>query len=253
IENGPPLATLSVDRTSLKYTDSMADAVNLTWTSNLTGCLPMSDPAGGNFNPVHEGTDGSGYVLLPPGSYQLSVICRSYRDSSVSVSSAPITVTVLQPDPPAVTMSASANTIQVGQSFTISWSSTNTLTCTPSATIPDPAFAFIPTTVSGRLMFSPSVPGTYSFDLDCPGLTAQVGDAKGEVIVTVTQAAPAGGSGSGGGGGSGGTGTGGGGGTTNGGSTGSGGGGGALDLRSLGALLAMANLVLYLRRAPFRV
>jgi hypothetical protein len=96
--------------------------------------------------------------------------------------SAAIGVTVTAPPPlPTVTISVAPSAITVGQSATVTWSSTNAMSCTASS-----AWSGAQAT-SGTLTVKPTAAGPLSYTLACTGAG---GSVNGTAALTVKAAAP---------------------------------------------------------------
>ena len=99
---------------------------------------------------------------------------------------------VNNPPPPTVTLSVAPTSITLGQSATLTWSSTNATTCTASN-----AWSGAQNT-SGSVVVTPTATGTQTYTLSCSAAGST--HTTGDVILTVNAPAAASGSGHGGGG-----------------------------------------------------
>jgi hypothetical protein len=158
-----PTASLSANPTSI----SGGQSSTLSWSSsNATSCTS------GNF--TVSGISGSA-VVKPSVTTTYSITCSGNGGSAT----ASATVTVATP-PPAPTASLSANptSISGGQSSTLSWSSSNTTSCTSGN--------FTVSGISGSAVAKPSV--TTSYSITCSG---NGGSATASATVTVATPPPA--------------------------------------------------------------
>jgi hypothetical protein len=238
VENNPGYATLSATPTSETFTNTLADTITLTFASNLYNCYSTSDPVAATQTDYRTPTTITARPLAP-GTYTFKVVCFPWDTIVGQVTSAPVTVTVLPPDPPTATISISPATVAAGQTGTLTWSSTSAKQCVGTGT-PPPEFMW----PAGQVVTSQSyalisnTPGTYTIGISCESLLAggPTATAQATFTVTASQSTSGGGSSSTGGGKTTGT-T----GTTSG-SNGSGdkGGGGALSLVDLLQLAALA-------------
>jgi hypothetical protein len=143
-----PTASLSANPTSINAGQSST----LSWSStNATSCTS------GNF--ALTGMSGSG-VVAPSTTTGYSIACSGSGGSATATA----TVTVAAPPPPpppAPTASLSANptSVKAGKSSTLSWSSTNAMSCTGGN--------FAASGTSGSAIAKPSVTTTYS--ISCSG------------------------------------------------------------------------------------
>ena len=186
VENGVPFVTAVVDRNSYVFANNVADGFNLSWNSNLSSCLPQSNPPIGGFSGGTQPED-SDLVRPPPGTYHFSVVCNKFNGID-SAASAPITVTVLPPDPPTASISLTPASITVGQSVVVSWSSTNTLNCSGMGGLPDQAWS--PIFPTGTLTFVADRAGTFTFGLSCPSIFSAQSNAQAQADVTVVPEPP---------------------------------------------------------------
>ena len=186
IENGAPFVTASVDRSSYVFANSTADGFTLSWNSNLSSCLPQSDPPIGGFSGGTQPQD-SDVVRPQPGTYQFSVVCNKFN-SVESAASAPIAVTVSPPDPPTASMSVTPGSITVGQSVVVSWSSTNTVNCVGTGGLPDQSWS--PNFPSGTQTFVADRAGTFTFGLSCPSIYSAQANAQAQADLTVVPEPP---------------------------------------------------------------
>lgn len=143
-ENNGPSATLSVSPSTTTFTASPADYLTVNWSSNITGCaINSTPPIGGQAGPdspvvaMFTGDAGQGPTVIAPqapGTYTLSLTCQAVYFNSVT--SAPVTVTILPPPPPTATISITPSTVVAfgNQNFVVAWSSTNASSCTAGAT-----------------------------------------------------------------------------------------------------------------------
>jgi hypothetical protein len=186
-ENNAPYATLTADKTTVTNVESFT----LTWKSNVDNCVGGSSQPLGGGNTWGGQPQGSA-VEYPAnaGTYTLSLTCDG-------VSAAPVVITVTDV-PPTATLSAQPSSITLGDSTTLTWSSTNTEGCNAGGDLWAGTLS-----TSGSQTVKPSSAGSHIVTVTC-------GRANGESAVattTVTVAAPSspppasgGGGGSGGGG-----------------------------------------------------
>ncbi len=93
------------------------------------------------------------------------------------------------PAPPTATLSIDPVTVSVGHSFTVTWSSTDTLNCTGTGGIP--GLAWVTMYTSGSIPYVPTAIGKYTFGLSCASIYSAQPNATAQASVTVTAAAPA--------------------------------------------------------------
>ena len=190
VENNAPYVTLTINRTSYTFTGigEPADGFLLTWNSNLSSCLPSSSANGVEFESSNSDPAGTAIAWGEPGTYQFVVTCNPYNTIVGQVVSSPVSGTVLPPAPPTATIAIDPSSVAVGQSFTVTWSSTNTLNCSGTGGIP--GLAWLPPYPSGSLTYVPTAAGQYTFGVSCPSIYSAQPNATAQAVVTVT-AAPA--------------------------------------------------------------
>jgi hypothetical protein len=193
-ENNAPYVTTSLAASSVTYSDSPADYVELDWDSNMSSCRFNSNPSipYGLSDPLMIAYQAQGSVTVnppAPGTYALSVTCALPGNTPTLVTSTPVTLTVLPPPPPTVTISINPTSVVVGQNFTISYSSTNALNCAETGGIP--GFAWGGTAVvyneppSATLTGSTTQAGQYTFAISCNSIDPNQGTASAQAQLTV--------------------------------------------------------------------
>ena len=183
-ENDAPYVTSSLTPTTVTYSNSPADYVTLNWNSNMSSCLfdtdqnlvfAASDPLRIAFQAQGVATAGPS----APGTYTVAVQCALPGDHPTFISSTPITLTVLPPPTPTETLLISPSSITAGQPFTVTWTSTNTNSCSSAGGIPmtgwdtDGGFR----SPAGTFTYTPNGPsqiGNFTFTLTCQSLSPQV-------------------------------------------------------------------------------
>jgi hypothetical protein len=194
-ENNPPYATLTADKTTVTNVESFT----LTWKSNVDGCI-----GGGGVNPPLEGGSSWGYssqgstVEYPPnaGTYTLNMTCAPGNP----VTSAPLVITV-NDIPPTAALSALPTSITLGDSTTLTWSSTNAEGCTAGGNPGGGAWAGVLPT-SGSQNVKPVSTGSFTATVTCGRANGEHADAQVTITVAAapSQSPPPSASGGGGGG-----------------------------------------------------
>lgn len=126
---------------------------------------------------------------LAVGAHSITTVYGGDSANSPSTSAA-TSVTVTAAAAPSVTISVSPTSLTVGQSATLTWSSTNATSCTASGSWSGSE------ATSGTLSVTPSASGTANYALACTGAG---GTANGTASLSVAAAASTGKSGGGGG------------------------------------------------------
>jgi hypothetical protein len=162
-----PTASIAVAPASIV----LGKSATLTWSStNATQCSAAGAWTGA------QATHGT-QVVTPTATGKLtySLGCANAAGAQASATA---TLTVTAPAP-TVTISVSPTSLTVGQSATITWSSTNATSCTAGG-----AWSGTQTT-SGTATETPSAAGSLSYTLSCTGAG---GSANGSAALTVSAA-----------------------------------------------------------------
>ncbi|HEV2704152.1 MAG TPA: hypothetical protein VGV09_21185 [Steroidobacteraceae bacterium] len=191
VENGPPSVTLtSLAGSSVPF----GNPINLSWSSNVDDCIE-SEPTPNPSNQWDHGVSAEGtQVIQEPVAGMHTYVMTCGAGFSFGTAQAQVTVNVT-PSTTGVSLSSSASQVSPGQSFTLTWSSTNAFGCTGSGAGSGNQWDETAPT-SGALTFSESAAGTYTFVMTC-GAGSQNGMAQ--TIVTVGNPSSSGGSGATGG------------------------------------------------------
>ena len=153
--------------------------INIIWSStNANAC--QTSGAWGSFLFTTSGTES--VASAAPGSYTYGITCTGPYGGSATDSSS---VTVYAQ--PTATLTAGQSTLTAGASTTLTWTSSQTTSCSASGDWSGTL------ALSGSRTVTPTTPGTYVYDLSCQNAAATVQKA-----MTLTVTAPP----SGGGGGS---------------------------------------------------
>jgi hypothetical protein len=191
VENNAAYATLSVSPTTTTFADSPADEITLTWNSNLTNCDPNAQPWGDFTVPQLSAQGTATFLPSVPGTYTFTVTCTPYDTNVGSVTSTPVTVTVQPPPAPTASLTITPASVQVGQNFVVSWSSTNARVCNATGDSP-PGFPWLQQQLllSGSTTVSLQNTGQYTLGIDCPSIASTLPDATAQATLTVTAAVP---------------------------------------------------------------
>jgi hypothetical protein len=197
-ENNAPYVTASLAPLTVTYSNSPADYVTLSWNSNMSSCLINSDASVffAASDPLRIPYQAQGMATAGPsgpGTFAISVTCALPGNNPTHVTSTPIMLTVLPPPAPTETISITPSTVVEGQSFTVSWSSTNSSYCAGAGGIPltgwdtNGTFEFPP---AGSYMYTPGGPtqlGHFTFTLTCESISANtVAPTSAQAQLTVT-------------------------------------------------------------------
>jgi hypothetical protein len=195
---------------SFQYQSTLASAEWIVEAPEVGGLVPLPDYVQTTFDPVEANgqnpnlsLSANGFIMQDPygetsnPSAPVNGNTFSTCWGAMGAALTPCTAGSFTTPPPAPTVALSANpkSITAGQSSTLTWSSTNTTSCTGSN--------FDASATSGSAVVSPPV--TTSYSVSCTG---DGGSATALATVSVGSVTPAGGDGSGGsagGGGSGGS------------------------------------------------
>jgi lysyl endopeptidase len=190
-ENDPPYATDSLSSSTVTFSNSPADYVTFTWNTNLSGCSFNSTPTG-----VTETIDTYPYAtqgeatIAPSGSgvYQLTLGCASAANPSATlVYATPLTLTVLPPPAPTVSISFTPSSVVVGQSFQAAWNATNASGCTLSGGIANGPWGGSVQAVAASGADAEVAPATgqYTFDATCTSIDPNTAPVAAQATLTI--------------------------------------------------------------------
>lgn len=164
-----PTVTISVSPTSI----ILGSGATLTWSStNATSCTASGAWSGS------EAT--SGKLAVTPSAAGSDIYTLSCTGAGGTAKNS-ATLTVTAPPAPTVTISAAPATITLGQSTTLTWSSTNATSCSATG-----AWSGSEAT-SGTATEKPGATGDASYELTCTGVG---GNASSTAVVSVNAPAP---------------------------------------------------------------
>lgn len=159
VNQPPPTASISADSTSIFYNTG----TTIRWSStNATSCIVLP--------PGWMGTSGAQGTGNLTSSQTYTLNCSGPGGSASN------SVTVNVGSPPTASLSANPTTINRGQSSTLTWSSTNTTSCSINQGVGGVA-------VNGTRSVSPNTTTTYTLSCSGPGASAPPSSAT----VTVNQ------------------------------------------------------------------
>jgi hypothetical protein len=192
-ENNPPYVSDSISSSTVTFSASPADYVTLSFITNLSGCGFNSTPAGLDDILTTNPYATQGQMTLAPtksGIYQLSVYCVSAANPGAPpLYAAPLTLTVLPPSPPVISISFTPSTVSVEQSFQAAWSVTNAGNCTLTDGIPgtlwggQPGLGVAP---SGYDVEAAPAAGQYTFGITCASIDPSSPPVSAEATITVS-------------------------------------------------------------------
>lgn len=157
-----PNVTISASPMTIMFGESST----LTWNcTNVDSCI---------IEPDIGVVDPSGSITISPTTTTTYTITASNPGGSATAS---VTITVIYPQP-TVSISANPDTVQIGGSSTITWSSTNAVSCTI-----EPGIGAVDT--NGSITVSPTATTAYTIMATGPG-----GTATDNITVTVTYPTP---------------------------------------------------------------
>ena len=176
-ENNPPYVTASLSPTTVTYSNSPADYVSLSWNSNMSSCIPnveiaLTDPLDIPYQAQSSGT----FAPTTSGTLPISVTCALPGNEPTFVTSTPITLTVLPPPAPTEKLTISPNPVIEGNTFTVSWTSTNSTYCEGTGDFPgagwntNGTFAFSSPGVFTYVPGGPSQLGQFTFGITCESI-----------------------------------------------------------------------------------
>ncbi|MBV8658751.1 MAG: DUF3443 family protein [Burkholderiales bacterium] len=147
-----PVVSISLNPSSVQAGQSSV----LRWSvSNATSCT-----ASGAWSGAQAGSGSASVLQNTQGTYTYTLTCSGAGGSDTQ--SATLTVTPAS-NAPTIQMSLASSTVQVGQSTTLSWSTTNTTSCTASGD-----WSGVEPT-SGSQQVTAAAAQTYHYTLSCSG------------------------------------------------------------------------------------
>jgi len=186
----PPTANISVTPSSI----TQGGQYTVAWSSNYTSnCSPTGDAAVWNFgSPTDVAVSGS-QVISPyyTGQYTVGITCRSI-DGSQSNATAQTTITVTPAVPPAVSITVSPAQVAIGQSFTVSWSSSNATSCTASGGGADGSIWSGTLSTTGTTTQTASNGGSFTYSISCLNVDFSA-SAQAPLTVTILASSKGGG------------------------------------------------------------
>ncbi len=186
-----PGASISVTPTTV----NTGEHFTVSWSSDhASGCEAGGAPADVGWQGSQTASGSRDFSSFTVGEFTLTISCGGLWGALPAASSqAPLTVR--SPPVLAVSLTADAKSVAVGQSFTLSWSSQNASSCTASGggATGSPWAGTLPTV--GTSAQSASAAGTFTYLIAC-AVGAQSVEAQSTVTVRPTPAAaPSGGGG----------------------------------------------------------
>lgn len=199
-ENSAPYVTASLSPTAVTFSNSPADYATVTWNSNLSTCdiasnpnllfpsspsppFDISTPFG--TAPLPQGTQ----TAAPPqsGTYVITVTCTVDALNGLSVTSAPMMLTVNPAPAPTAAISFTPSSVLAGQSFTVAWTSTNALNCTQTGDVPDSDWGEPPQPqpATGSMTVTTAQAGNFTFGLSCPSIDAAQSPATAQASLSI--------------------------------------------------------------------
>ena len=170
-ESNAPYVTAALSTHSVAYSNSPSDYLSLSWNSNLSSCTTVSNPALVTYmtnDPLGATNAAQGSQTLGPeesGVYTITVTCTS-QNLQTSVSSAPMTLTVMPPAPPTASLTLNPAAVVAGETFAVSWTSTGAAYCSRSGGLPGDSWATSAGPPAGALAEVAAV-GQFTFGLTC--------------------------------------------------------------------------------------
>jgi trimeric autotransporter adhesin len=169
------------------------DSSALAWaTSDASSCMATGGTGtdGWNGSVAISGASVSVGPLTTVGSVTYTLTCTGAGGSS-GPSSTTVAVGAAIPPPSITALSALPNSIQVGQSTTLSWLSSNATACTASGGTGSDGWSGTQSISSSGLAIGPfTSTGTYTYTLSCSGAGGSSGPASVTVLATPAPVGP---------------------------------------------------------------
>lgn len=200
VESNTPYATLSIAPSTVTYSASAADYATISWKSNLSYCTISSSPRNLNaqFSPypllpsgAADAEDGGPFAPGGPGDYVVSMTCTGGVGLTASATATPVTLHVLPPPAPTVTISTSPATLTPGEQFTINWTSTNAQNCTATGNGAAVGAFWVDGSgvqPNGSQQASVDHSGQATLGITCQSIDPNQGPASAQTQITVNEA-----------------------------------------------------------------
>jgi hypothetical protein len=190
----PPVITFSAGAKSA----TIGQPVALDWSiTNATACTASGGSAGDGWTGAEPLSGHASVTESVPGTYYYTLTCIDGTNSYLAPTFAEVMVYFSAPA--AVTISVDHASVVIGGQFSITWNATNVSSCATSGGAAGDGWSGN-SQFSATTTLSETLPGTYSFTVQC--VAAGSGTVSGQTTVTVsTSQAGGGSSGSGKGGG----------------------------------------------------
>jgi hypothetical protein len=189
VQSGPASVTLTANSLTVPF----GNPITLNWITNVDNCVasqPTTNAIAEWFGGV--GDQGPQIIQEPPvGTHPFVITCGTTA-TGFGTAQSQVTVTVT-PSTTTASLSASAAQVEPGQSFTLTWDSTNAFICTGAGAVTDSQWN-TQTAPSGSFTLSESLAGTYTYSITCAAGTQT---ATAQKTVTIGAASTGGSSGSG--------------------------------------------------------
>jgi hypothetical protein len=190
-----PTATISVSPTT---SVSLPAQFTVTWSStNASGCTASGDVegSGGVWSGALAASGSEPVSVNQPGQYTIAVTCQSI-DATQGTATAQTTFAVVGPTE---SLSASPTQVTVGESFSLTWTSSNATACSAGGGGADGSPWSGSLALAGSATQTATTVGTFIYAVTCSN--NGIGASQSQVQITVAAATTTGGGGSSGGGG----------------------------------------------------
>jgi plastocyanin len=165
-------------------------SVTVNWTANgVTACMASGGSGTDGWQGPIPITGSQAVIETTPGSYTFNISCTGGGTVTGQA------ILVVNPAPTAV-LSASATTVDAGQSFTLTWNSTETSGCTATGGAAGDGWSGSEAS-SGNASVTEAAAGSYSYTVSCTAGPETV-QAMAEVVVVASAIGSSGHSGGGG-------------------------------------------------------
>jgi|GEM_PF-859905 len=176
----PPTLNFSASPSTI----TLGQSTTLTWsTANASSCSDISGGPGSNVN-ADAGGNISGSVSFTPnesGSIEYDLECYGGGSSVGATVTVTVNPAVTPPPVPTVNLTANPTSLTLGQSTTLSWTTTNAASCSASSS--DNSYKGTQST-GGTLSETPAATGTVTYTLTCANSAGVTASAMASVSVT---------------------------------------------------------------------
>lgn len=188
-ENNPPYVNLSLNPTTVTFSNSPADYATLGWSTNQAAC-GFNAPTALVLSETTDPYLSDGQSTAAPsqsGVFQITAYCYPTLSTGPYSATSNVTLTVQPPPPPTLAITFNPTSVSAGESFTASWSATNSSGCQLTGGVPGGLWGGSVQGVPATGSDSESGPaGQYSFGLTCSSIDPASPSVSAQANLTIS-------------------------------------------------------------------